>query len=305
MGFWATFVLLSVVGAVVGLAIRLMLPRVLAWRGVWFTWRTRFGAAMVFDSADADGTTVRLLNVNGTFQSVCYVDDDLLWDPVCEYHRTWARLVHVAWPLRAKARRTDEQPEPHRALPVRHALIMGGGGYSFPKWLVAYRPDFCCTTVEIDPKITNIAKERLFLDKLIADFNTQQNGRLNLVCDDAWHHLLGSDNKFDLIVNDAFGGNRPLGNMDTREGAAHIRRHLHEDGVYIGNVRTPLEGRRAQALQRTRDAFAKEFNYVWVFPERPEDPRRPGNNALVACNRALDLGTINVVQWQAPTPTEG
>lgn len=325
-GFWTTFLLLSVVGAVVGLAIRLLLPRVLAWRGVWFTWHTRFGPAMVFDSADADGTTVRLLNVNGTFQSVCYVDDELLWDPVCEYHRSWAGVVHAAWPLRRSdvADKTDDligptnTDEPSHANPSpRHALVMGGGGYSFPKWLVAYRTDFCCTTVEIDPKITAIAKERLFLNELLSTYNTQRTGRLNLVCADAWEYLLGSadagmsedadsvgtgngagtnERRFDLIVNDAFRGNRPLGNMDTRAGAAHIRRHLRESGVYIGNVRTPLVGRRAKALEQARQAFSQEFTHVWVIPERPEDPRRPGNNALVACNRALDLGTIEAMR---------
>lgn len=291
--FFATFLLLSVAGAVIGLAIRLLLPRVLAWRGVWFTWRTRFGAAMVFDSADADGTTVRLLNVNGTFQSVCYVDDDLLWDPVCEYHRSWAHVVHAAWPLRAAKHATETGQVPR---PPRRALVMGGGGYSFPKWLVAYRPDFACATVEIDPRITAIAQERLFLDKLVADFDTKRTGRLELVCADAWDYLLSCEEKFDLIVNDAFGGNRPLGKMDTHEGAAQIRRHLHEDGVYIGNVRTPLVGRRAEVLNRTKEAFAQEFQHVWILPERPEDPRRPGNNALVACNRALDLGTIGTMQ---------
>ena len=335
--FWTTFLLLSVVGAVVGLAVRLLLPRVLAWRGVWFTWHTRFGPAMVFDSADADGTTVRLLNVNGTFQSVCYVDKDLLWDPVCEYHRSWAGVVHAAWPLRRGdlAEKTDGHTEGEKTddlvgptgtdepscagTPPKRALVMGGGGYSFPKWLVAYRPDFRCTTVEIDPKITAIAKERLFLNELLHAFNTQHTGRLNLACADAWEYLLGSagtgtgtnedtgsdgagngastnERRFDLIVNDVFRGNRPLGKMDTREGAAHIRHHLREGGVYIGNVRTPLVGRRARTLEQARQAFAQEFAHVWVIPERPEDPRRPGNNALVACNRPLDLGTIEAMR---------
>ena len=70
------FLISFVVCAALGIVIRLALPRILAWRGVWFTWHTRFGPALVFDSADEDGTTVRLLNVRGTYQSVCYVDAD-------------------------------------------------------------------------------------------------------------------------------------------------------------------------------------------------------------------------------------
>ena len=152
----------TLVGAAFAVAVRLALPHVLAWRGVWFCWRTKFGPALVFDSADEDGTTVRLLNVNGTYQSVCYVDDDLLWVPVCAYHRTWAREVRRRFgkpgaganksfpgsePLdRARAdgaradgasaggaptsSTADSQPVPGPTL--RRALVMGVGGYSFP-----------------------------------------------------------------------------------------------------------------------------------------------------------------------------
>lgn len=267
---WETFVLLSVVGAVLAITIRLALPRVLAWRGVWFSWHTLFGAALVFDSADADGTTVRLLNVDGTFQSVCYVDEDLLWDPVCEYHRSWAKVIHRTWPL-AKTHETRKR-----------ALVMGGGGFSFPKWIVAYRPDLSCDVVEIDPAITRIARERLFLDELEKTFDTKSTGRLNVIEGDAWAYLQDDEHGFDLIVNDVFIGNRPLGPMATDEGARVVREHLHPGGVYIGNVRCALEGRSSRALEEAQSAFAEVFDHVEIIPERPEEPRKRGNNALVA-----------------------
>lgn len=265
------FFVLFVALTAVGLAIRLFLPRVLAWRGVWFSWHTRFGPALVFDSADADGTTVRLLNVNGTYQSVCYVDDELLWDPVCEYHRSWAHVVHRAWPLR-------QGFEPGE----RRALVMGGGGFSFPKWIVAYRPDFTCEVVEIDPAITKVARERFFLDRLEDEFGTRENGRLVVVEDDAWDYLRRDQAGFDLIVNDAFSGNRPLGPLATDEGARLVREHLRPGGVYVGNVRTPLEGRRSRSLHAAEEAFRRAFAHVQTIPERPEEPRKKGNNALIA-----------------------
>lgn len=274
-----TFLWLSVAGAVVAVVIRALLPRVLARRGVWFTWHTRFGPALVFDSADADGTTVRLLNVNGTFQSVCYVDDDLLWDPVCEYHRSWAQVVHRTWPLRTWSSADGV---------VRRCLVMGGGGYSFPKWLVAYRPDFACMAVEIDPAIVQIARKQLFLDKLEADFDARSTGRLELPVADAWACLQDDAQGFDLIVNDAFRGNRPLGPMQTDKGARVVRSHLRKGGVYIGNVRSALEGRRARALVEAREAFGRVFDHVEIIPERPEEPRKMGNNALVAWDNNIE-----------------
>ena len=278
--------------AAFALLVRLLLPRLLTWRGVWFRWHTRFGPALVFDSADEDGTTVRLLNVNGTYQSVCYVDEDLLWVPVCAYHRTWGTEVRRRFGAPAAPRGTtpDDEPEAQRdttpgdapTTPSRRALVMGGGGYSFPKWLVAYRPDFSCEVVEIDPSIEQIAREQFFLDRLVEEFRTEQNGRLSLRTGDAWDCLLADEQGFDLIVNDAFGGNRPLGRLSTTEGAQAIRAHLREGGLYIGNVRTPLEGRGSQVLHATEEAVAREFSHVRVIPECPEEPRRKGNNTLVA-----------------------
>lgn len=265
------FLISFVVCAALGIVIRLALPRILAWRGVWFTWHTRFGPALVFDSADEDGTTVRLLNVRGTYQSVCYVDDDLLWVPVCAYHRTWASAVQDAF---GKGR--DATPA------SRRALVMGGGGYSFPKWLVAYRPDVTCTAVEIDPAITRIAREQFFVDRLCEEFSTASTGRLELVNDDAWRVLQADERGYDLIINDAFSGNRPLGAMETTEGAKVVQAHLRPGGLYIGNVRTPLEGPGSRVLHETQEAFSHVFAHVEVIPERPEEPRKRGNNTLLA-----------------------
>ncbi len=292
---WNTIALLVAISVVSTIAVRLLLPRILAWRGVWFTWHTRFGPALVFDYQDDDGTPVRLLNVGGTFQSVCYIDEDLLWDPVCEYHRTWALAVHAIWPLRKNGRSKDKNG-PLAQKPMRHALVMGGGGFSFPKWMIAYRPDFCCETVEIDPKIVRIAREKLFLGELEHRFCTAETGRLRIAVDDAWGHLQNTCETYNLIVNDAFGGKRPMGGMDTQEGVRKIVQHLAHDGVYVGNVRTPLEGKRAQPLYATQDALREVFAHVWLVPEQPDDPLKLGNNTLIASNVALDLSSIEGVR---------
>ena len=259
--FFATLAL----SAAVALAIRLLLPRLLAWRGVTLFWRTRFGPALVFDSCDQDGTTVRLLNVAGTYQSVCYVDEDLLWLPVCEYHRTWAQAIFDHW-----------RGRPHAA---RRALVLGGGGFSFPKWLVAMTDDVACEVVEIDPAIIEIARSWFFLDRLEREFGPE---RICVREGDAWRRLKEADETFDLIVNDVFAKNRPLGPIATDEGAALIRERLAPGGLYIGNVRCTLSGRGGRLLEQTRLAFEGVFDHVRVICERPENPRLIGNNCLLA-----------------------
>ena len=134
------------------------------------------------------------------------------------------------------------------------------------------------TVVEIDPKITQVARERFFLDRA----EGLAGERLVLVNADGWEYLRGCGRTFDVIVNDAFSGARPLGALGNAEGAALIRAHLSERGMYLANVRTPLEGRKAKVLADVRDAFAREFGSVEVIPERPEEPGVLANNVLVA-----------------------
>lgn len=137
-----TWLIVIIVISWILFAIVLALPWLLKRRGVEMR-RTKFGPALIFEAADDDGTPVRLLNVNGTFQSVCYLPDDLHFELACVYHRTMAEVCY-------------DLPD------ATSALVIGGGGYSLPKWLVAHRPKLHVDAVEIDPRVTVIARERFF-----------------------------------------------------------------------------------------------------------------------------------------------
>ena len=260
----------TLVCAAIGLGLlafgRLVFPRLLAWRGIHMRRKTMFGVALVFDSADAEGEPVRLLNVDGKFQSICYVSDELWAELTCAYHRHFAdALFEAGWP--------DD------------ALVLGGGGFSFPKYLVEHddvvRVDVC----EIDPAIVELAREHFLLDRL----EERAGGRMRLMVRDGWEWLRGCDRRYGIIVNDAFAGKRPLGPMGTPEGARVVHEHLGEGGLYLANVISPVEGRGAAPLMEAVETYVAEFGHVYVFPERPEHPRRPGNNAFVASERPLEL----------------
>lgn len=269
----------------------LLLPWLLRRRGVVVR-RTRFGLALVFDSTDADGTPVRLLSVNGVYQSVCYTAPDLLWEPVCAYHRAFADVL--------------------AGTNLHRALVIGGGGYSFPKYLVAHTRRLLVDVVEIDPTITELARSHFFLDDLIEGrcgvgggpleggpvevpcdaegvARVEQDGRLRLVEGDGWGYLKAQEaGLYDCIVNDAFSGKRPLGPMETGEGARRVREHLAPDGIYLANVRSALEGRHAGPLRECTEAFGASFSHLYLVPDKPETPEKVGYNAFVATDRELD-----------------
>ena len=251
------------------------MPWLLRLRGVTMC-RTMFGLTLIFDSVNADGTPVRLINVNGTFQSVSYVPDDLRFELACEYHREIARRIEDM----AEKRMTSAGGKAGTA-PLR-VLVMGGGGFSLPKYLAAYVPAAQVDVVEIDPAMVKIAREQFFLDECLEKTGAEKDGRMSIIVGDAWGALKAAAEPYDVIVNEVFGGKRPLGPMETDEGARVVAEHLAPGGVYLADVRCAMEGRKSAPLREVQAAFGQVFSATEVVPEWPDEPQKPGNNVFVA-----------------------
>jgi len=288
----------------------------LKWRKV-SVYRTRFGLAMVFDSLDAEGDEIRLLNVNGTFQSISYTgrkegaaggkdgepaatgdgrdhdtrddpDTDPRFEPVCAYHQYFAEVIDMLGPNGHAG-----------AEGLGDALVIGGGGYSFPKWLVAHCPQAHVDVAEIDPKVVDIAHRHFFLRELEARYHAEARGRLDTHVTDGWAYLQEGDRRWQVIVNDAFRAKRPLGELTGAEGARRIHDHLAPGGVYLANLLCPREGKGSEPLRTVVEAFSGEFAYTYLFPEWPDDPTRGGANAFVATDRRLPIAGRYLVSERA------
>lgn len=243
----------------------LIFPLLLERRGVHM-YKTKFGRALVFDSLDADEEPIRLLNVGGVFQSVVYTSPELQSELACNYHQSFSEAAR-------------QVPE------VKRALIMGGGGFALPSHFIAHSKRLELDVVEIDPKIIEIAHEHFFLGETEA----LSQGRLNVICDDAWDFLKQSDKTYDFIVNDAFVKGRPLGPFTREEGVDVICSHLSEQGVYMANVRSSLDGSNAAIIDELAAIFRGTFKKLYLVPEKPGSPHDMAYNALIASNRELKL----------------
>lgn len=270
---------------------RLALPRLLRLRGVEML-RTKGGTTLVFDSTDASGEEIRLLNVDGTFQSVSYTSPELRCELACVYHREMVRVLEERGVL---GRSADEAPA--------RVLVMGGGGYSLPKYLVEHDECVRVSVVEIDPEITRIARESFFLDEVERAHGPAGDARLELVEGDAWEYLLSSG-EWDAIVNDAFSGNKPIGELGRASGMSAVREHLAEGGLYIANVRGPLEGAGSRRVAEARGLLEGSFGEVALIPEWPDEPRRRGNNVFVASGAPGAEGTSEPAGAPGVLPSE-
>ena len=130
--------------------------------------------------------------------------------------------------------------------------------------------------------MAKIAREQFWLDECLQKTGAEQEGRFSLVIADAWAHLKAATKPYDVIVNEAFGGKRPLGPMETNEGARVVREHLSDGGIYLADVRCPMEGRRSAPLREVEESFGRVFDNCDVVPEWEEEPQKPGNNVFIA-----------------------
>lgn len=263
--FWTFFIWSTVAGLIV-VGVYQLLLLILRARGIFVT-RTKFGLTMIFDSEDADGTPIRLLNVNGTFQSVSYIASDLRFELCVHYHRMMAQVIQ-------------------QVAPQGHVVVMGGGGFSLPKYLATHMKGATVDAIEIDPKIVSLAREHFFLDEAQAAASSE----LRVIEDDAWKVLQNAKaSSIDVLVNEVFAGRKSLGPLGTAAGAQVVKEKLADGGVYLADVRCPLEGRRAALLSQVANVFAQEFAHVAYVPEWPDTPKTPGNNLLIATDADITL----------------
>jgi len=108
-------------------------------------------------------------------------------------------------------------------------LFIGGGGYTFPRYLEARYPGAEIDVVEIDPEVTRIARTWLGI---------RGNSRIRSINEDARWFLMNcpDDDRYDFIFGDAFNDLSIPYHLTTKEFAALVKRFLKPDGILLANV---------------------------------------------------------------------
>jgi spermidine synthase len=144
--------------------------------------------------------------------------------------------------------------------------MIGGAGYSYPKHFISNNLDKNMDVVEIDRQITEIAKKYFYLDTLLDEFDIKNTKRLNLITEDGRVFLNKNKKKYDVILNDAFSGNVPAPTLTTIEAIKHIKNSLNNNGLYMSNIISTLEGSRSRFLKAEVNTLSKVFKNVYTIP---------------------------------------
>lgn len=182
------------------------------------------------------------------------------YDPKYLYYPHEHIQVEFMWLAKAGA------PEPR-------ALVIGGGGYTFPRYAMEVVPDARVDVVEIDPKVTQVARDQLGLDL------EKYEGRLRPIHMDGRQYVSerAAPGSYDLVIQDAVNDLSVPGHLMTKEYNDAVKAALKPGGAYLLTIIDSVgNGKLWKAAMAT---LAKTFpaeNIVLLTPAAIPDPDPPG-----------------------------
>jgi SAM-dependent methyltransferase len=161
-------------------------------------------------------------------------------------------------------------------------LHIGGGGFTFPRYLEATRPVTRQTVLELDPRVLEVAREQL---------GFVPSDAIQVVVGDARRSIERlPDDSFDLVVGDAFGGLAVPWHLTTTEFLEQVDRVLRPGGMYVMNLidYPPLGFVRAETATAGR-----LFAFMTVIAGQGTLAGDSGGNVvLVASASPLDVPAV-------------
>ncbi len=186
---------------------------------------------------ERDGRPVRKLVLDRLVHSYSSLEDPT--HLVYGYEQTYAELT---------AYQAEGRPD-------MRAFFIGGGGYTFPRYMEAVYPGSEIDVVEIDPGVTEVAYELLGLSRETRITSYNEDARMFLE--------RPVTESYAIIFGDAFNDFSVPYHLTTREFNERVRAWLDDDGIYVVNI---IDGALLRFLTAYVRTLAQTFDYVYVVP---------------------------------------
>lgn len=201
---------------------------------------TPYSRVRVVRSRDAQGRPLNLLvDSPAGAQAASYLDSDEL---VFDCLRAFRLVNHIL-------------PEPRRA------LLIGGGGFAWPRDFLGWNPWSQMDVVEIDPAMDEIARQF---------FRHRSDPRVRVFHEDGRVFLNRRPGPYDVVFMDAFGTSDTIPfQLTTVEALRRVSEALVPRGVVLANLLGSPEGRGAAFIRRQVASYRQVFPRVLLFQVDP------------------------------------
>ncbi len=222
---------------------------------------TENGTMIVRDTT-MHGERVRLLLVNGVQESATHLDPERKYVPLFRYLDSFHKILL-------------SHPYPEKV------LLLGGAGFAYPKLFFSSGQTGELTVVEMDPRMIRLARRFFFLNDLEREYDLARSGRLKIIEKEALSFLKGSDEKWDVILNDAYIGNVTDAGLLSPAGIRTMKDHLAPGGICVTNLITPLSGDGSYIGIVARRLYEATFSEASLTPCDPTHPSTMRQNCML------------------------
>ena len=137
------------------------------------------------------------------------------------------------------------------------ALIIGLGGGSMAKKYHQEFPEIEIDSIEIDPDVVEVARKF---------FHFQEDSCQRVHGGDGREFLARADDRFDLILLDAYYADNMPFHLVTREFFHTARRKMTPEGVLVINLIGSLRGPDSTMIRAAIKTLSSVFPQVYIFP---------------------------------------
>ena len=133
-------------------------------------------------------------------------------------------------------------------------LMIGLGGGVVPRFMNEVYPDMQIDVVEVDPRVTELARTY---------FDFKDSPRLQVIEDDGRAFIKQCNRKYDMVFLDAFKGGSVPYHLKTLEFYREIAHTLSDEGVLVTN----LYGKSNGLKPRDRKTLDEVFQRIYFFED--------------------------------------
>ena len=162
------------------------------------------------------------------------------------------------------------------------ALFIGGGGYTFPRYIEAVYPGSEVDVIEIDPGVTRAAHEHLGLDPDTSIETFNEDARMFLDREPT--------QGYGLIFGDAFNDFSVPYHLTTHEFNQRVHAWLELGGLYVVNI---IDGPRGEFLRSYVHTLQQSFQHVYLVPSNEEWRESVRSTfVIIASDDAIELSDL-------------
>lgn len=148
----------------------------------------------------------------------------------------------------------------NESLQIKRALFLGAGAFGMPNEVSRILPEAHVDVAEIDPRVIEVGRQF---------FQLNDHPRVHAHAQDARSFLnthTAPDQRWDLIFGDAYNGIRSIpGHLTTSEFFKLVHDRLTDDGAFIMNIISAVQGPRAELLAALLASVRSAFPNVEIF----------------------------------------